>query len=229
MIGRVGRTGQARLRLARAGFAVSSGRRSAVASSASSPARLRRPLAGPGAVAAAPSPLRGPGFAIGERAGRLDRGGLRGAPAARPPSPPWRRLGLRRRGGRRGLGRRGRPRVGAVAAVASSVPRLARGVAAASAVGRAARTSSARARRRGPGSGAARGVRLGVARPGSRWPRTSNSRIEPGDGGVQRADRAAHRDAHEQVAPAPDRRAQAVALAADDDRDRARGGPPRGP
>ena len=40
------------------------------------------------------------------------------------------------------------------------------------------------------------------------------------DGGIERPDRAAHRDADEQVAPATDRGAQAVALAPDDDRRR---------
>ena len=41
-----------------------------------------------------------------------------------------------------------------------------------------------------------------------------------GDGGVERPDRAAHRDPHEQVAASADRRSQALALAADDDRQR---------
>ncbi len=41
-----------------------------------------------------------------------------------------------------------------------------------------------------------------------------------GDGGIQRADRAAHRDAHEQVAAPSDRGAETLALAADDDGER---------
>ena len=43
----------------------------------------------------------------------------------------------------------------------------------------------------------------------------------PRDGGVERADRTAHRDPHEDVAAAAHGRAEALTLAADDDRERA--------
>ena len=42
-----------------------------------------------------------------------------------------------------------------------------------------------------------------------------------GDGGVERSDRAAHRDPHEDVAAPPDGGAEPLALAPDDDRERA--------
>ena len=61
-------------------------------------------------------------------------------------------------------------------------------------------------------------VRLGLREPalGGRLVEQDRSR----DGGVERLDAAVHRDAHEQVAAAPDGGSQAAALAAHDDRDR---------
>ena len=51
-------------------------------------------------------------------------------------------------------------------------------------------------------------------------PSASNSRNGPCDRRVERPDRASHRDPDHEVAPPPDGRREAVALAPDDDRER---------
>ena len=58
-------------------------------------------------------------------------------------------------------------------------------------------------------------------RSGSRWASDLEEQDRAGDGRVQRSDRAAHRDADEQVAAASNRRTEALALAPDDERERA--------
>ena len=62
----------------------------------------------------------------------------------------------------------------------------------------------------------------GAPRPsGSRWATASNSRIDPATAALSEPDRAPHRDPHEEVGAAAHGRPEALALAADDDHERA--------
>ena len=106
---------------------------------------------------------------------------------------------------RPGCGRRRRSRRRSFGGAASSAPSAACASAARAGVTRGSAASS----------GGAAGMPCG-----SRWarPRTED---RPGHGRVQRSDDAPHRDPHDEIAAAADGRPQALALAADDDRQRA--------